>query len=417
MDMVPFDFAGAGIEAVPLFQDRSVPGGPVAADTFAAQMADFMAALADAGPLDGVLLLMHGAMFVPGIDDPEGTFIADIRRLVGPEVIIAASFDLHGQVTGQIVEALDAFASYRTAPHIDVEETHARAALMLTDSLKSGTRSTVCWTPVPLLVSGEMSSTFVSPCDALYAALPDFDTRAGICDSNLMIGYVWADSPRATAAAVVTATDPVAGQQVADEIAQSYLSKRDELTYDMDAAPLQEALDRVAGTQAILADSGDNPTAGGVGDRADVLRAVLEKGLTSVLVAGIADPVAFDELMRGATQITLGGTLGGGGPKLVLPVEDCRLFEDVAVVTSQGVRVVVTQRRRPFHMLDDFKTLGLDLDAVSLLVVKSGYLVPELRALSRTSIMALTDGAVLQDVSRLENRYRPAGTWPFSHGA
>lgn len=414
IEAVPFDFAGHGLHPVPLFHDRSVPGGPVSRDTFDAQCAEFMARLRDAGPLDGVLLLMHGAMFVPGICDPEGMFITEVRRIVGTGAVISAAFDLHGQLTQQIADGLDGFAAYRTAPHIDVPETWTRAATLLSNALNGGPRPHVVWEPVPILAPGEMTSTFVGPCDALYGSLPNLDAIQGVEDANLMIGYVWADSPRATAAAVVTATDRRAGQLAARQIAQSYIDVRDALAFDMEASGLEVALDRIAGGPAILADSGDNPTAGGVGDRADVLAAVLARGLAGTLLAGIADPAAFDALCAGTSEVALGGTLGGGGPRVRLRVEDCRIVNGCAVVQNGGITVVVTQRRRPFHALDDFIVLGLDLNDHPLLVVKSGYLSPDLRVLPRRQIMALTEGAVCQDLSRLTNQFRPNGTWPFT---
>ncbi|TYB82383.1 M81 family metallopeptidase [Maritimibacter fusiformis] len=411
LDRIPVDFAALGIEALPLFQDRSVPGGPVAPELFAAQTGELLDRLAKLGPLDGVLLVMHGAMFVPGIDDPEGEFIAAVRALAGPDAIIAGSFDLHGQVTQQIVDNLDIFAGYRTAPHVDVPETHARAARMLARALAGGPRPVIRRAPVPLLVSGEMSSTFVEPCRNLYAALPGHDEKPGVWDANLMIGYVWADSPRATAAAVVTGTDLEAAQAVADEIGAAYWAARGDLLFDMETMLLGPALDALAGeAAAILADSGDNPTAGGVGDRADVLEALIARGTTGAVVAGIADPEAHAALANGAAEVTLGGSLGGGGPRLTLSAEAVDMRGECAVITSHGLRVVVTARRRPFHDLADFERLGIDLGDVPLLVVKSGYLSTDLRALPRRQVMALTDGAVSQDTTRLENRHRPAGT-------
>lgn len=412
-NLVPFDFAAVGIEAVPLFHDRSVPGGPVSHDTFAEQRQAFMRMLRDALPLDGVLLLMHGAMFVPGIDDPEGDFIAEVRAIVGPDAIISAAFDLHGQVTDRICQTLDAFAAYRTAPHVDTPQTYARAAKMLSDALHGGSRPSVYWEPIPILVPGEMSSTFVAPCDRLYAALPQFDAVDGVRDSNLMIGYVWADSPRATAAAVVTATDPVAGKAAVRAIAQSYINVRDDLTFDMTAVGLDKAVHLAKGKRTILADSGDNPTAGGVGDRADALFAALDAGLPDVLVAGIADPVAYDALANGAGTIRLGGTLGGGGPCAEHKVRSCWIVGDIAVIVTAGVTVLVTKYRRPFHNFSDFEALGLDLDDVQTLIVKSGYLSPDLRTLPWQQIMALTNGAVCQQLDQLANLYRPKGTWPF----
>jgi len=259
-----------------------------------------------------------------------------------------------------------------------------------------------------------MSSTFVDPCRRLYAALPGHDAQDGIEDANLMIGYVWADSPRATAAAVVTATEPAAGKRAAREIADAYWRARHDLAFDMEALPLPGALDAVASASAaILADSGDNPTAGGVGDRADVLAALLRSAQTGVVLAAITDPAACAALASGDRRVETGGSLGGGGPRVRLAVDRCDLKQGCAVVRAGGLQVVFTDRRRPFHHLADFDARDIDLDRTRLLVVKSGYLSPDLRALPRRQIMALTDGAVCQNLAGLDNRHRPRPTWPF----
>ena len=93
IDATGFDFAGHGIEIIPLFHEASVPGGPVRRQVFEAQCAELLEGIRQSLPLDGVLLLMHGAMFVPGVDDPEGAFLAQVREVVGPACLIAASFD------------------------------------------------------------------------------------------------------------------------------------------------------------------------------------------------------------------------------------------------------------------------------------------------------------------------------------
>lgn len=420
------DMAGMNrpdIDAVPIFHDRSLPGGPVDPALFAAQVGEFVTRLKAAGPLDGVLLIMHGAYFVPGVDDPEGEFVTAVRQAVGPQVIISSAWDLHGQITETITAQVDAFAAFRTAPHIDQAETRARALAMLIRALETGVRPKVVRVAIPLLVSGEMSSTFVAPCDALYAALPQMDRRDGVWDANLMIGYLWADSPRATAAAIVTATDEAAGRATAVEIAQSYWNARHALTPDMDSAPLEDLLDRWQGP-TILADSGDNPTAGGVGDRADVLAALLARDWDhDTLIAGIAAPHAAKAAISGASsgtssgagRLTIGGELGGGGPQVSVTPDHVAVYGDDAVVSLGRIKVVLTARRRPFHTIADFAALDLS-PRVGLLVVKSGYLSTELRPLPMAQKMALTQGAVCQDVASLSNRHRPRPTWPFDRG-
>ena len=412
--MVP-GLAARGLEVVPLLHARSVPGGPVAPGAWDALAGRLLGEMEAAMPLDGVLLALHGAVTVPGRADPEGDLVRDVRRIVGPGAIVAAGFDLHGHVTERIVRNLDVFCAYRTAPHVDVAETLDRAARLLAGALRGGPRPSVAWEPIPLLASGEATSTRVEPCRGLYAALPGMAARPGVLDANLMIGYLWADVARAGAAAVVTCTDPEAGRGAVREIAARYRAACRDLRFEMPALALPEALAACAGP-SVLADSGDNPTGGGVGDRADVLEALL-RAPRPALVAGIADPAAFRALAEGAARVALGGTLGGGGPRVELRVDGCRIAGECAVLSAGALTVVVTRRRRPFHRLADFDALGIALADHPLLVVKSGYLVPEIAALPRRAVMALTPGAVSQDLGRLENRHRPPGTRFVGGGA
>ena len=402
-----------GLHLAPIFHDRSVPGGPVAREVWDRQCAEFLSRLDAAMPLDGALLLMHGAMAVPGVPDPEGDLICAVRARLGPSSIIAASYDLHGHMSARIASALDILCAYRTAPHVDVAQTHARAARHLARALAGGPRPQVAMRHVPLLVPGEMSSTRIEPCRSLYGALPGHDARPGIWDANLLVGYVWADVERAGAAAVVTCTDPAAGARSAREIAEAYWAARHALRFEMQALPLAAAVSACQGP-SVLADSGDNPTAGGVGDRADALGAVLSAG-RSALVAGIADPPAVAALRTGARRIATGGALGGGGPRLDLAIDDCRFAKGCAIVRTGPATVILTEARRPFHHLGDLADLGIRLASHPLLVVKMGYLVPEIAALPRRHVMALTAGAVSQDLGALENRSRPQRSLPFEN--
>ena len=120
------------------------------------------------GRLDGILLLMHGAMYVEGIEDPEGDWISSVRIAAGPDCIISLSYDLHGQITDKIIKNIDAFAAFKTAPHIDVKETYRRSASMLVSAINENYRPIVLWSSIPVLVSGEMSSTVVEPCKTIY---------------------------------------------------------------------------------------------------------------------------------------------------------------------------------------------------------------------------------------------------------
>jgi microcystin degradation protein MlrC len=418
--------AAFDVEWLPILHARAVPGGPIARATYDAFKAEFLAGLRAALPIDGLYLAMHGASFVDGMTDAEGDWITAARAVVGPDIPIAASYDLHGNVSQRIIDALDIFAAYRTAPHIDVDETKSRAVAMLLRTLRTGARPTLAWTKIPMLLPGERTSTNVDPGRALYAALPAFDATPGIWDANLMVGYVWADEPRATACAVVTGTDRAAMQDAAGRIAHAYWNARHDFAFGQDTADLDTQLAKaLAGPHpAILADSADNPTGGGVGDRADILAALIARGITGAAVIGIADPPATAAAFAagpGATPtLTIGGSLDPSSRSITAPARILHLADGPppdrqALVEIAGIRVALTARRRPFHSFADFAALGLDPRHERLLVVKSGYLSPDLSAIAAQDLMVLSHGVVNQNIPTLPNHHRPP-SWPWVPG-
>jgi microcystin degradation protein MlrC len=415
-----------GVEHLPLLHARAVPGGPVSRATYEAFKAEFLDLLQASLPLDGLYLAMHGAMTVEGLDDAEGDWISAARKVVGPDVPVAASYDLHGNVTQTIIDQLDIFAGYRTAPHIDVRETMVRAWSMLVRTLKTGEKPGVAWAPVPVLLPGERTSTEDEPAKSLYLKLPEHDEVPGIWDANLMVGYVWADQPRATACAVVTAIDRQAAEQVAAAIAQSYWDARADFQFGPVTGPLADMLDIAEATETrpiILADSGDNPTGGGVGDRADVLAALTARDFQDVLIAGITDKPAVEACFaagEGASlSLTVGGSLDPASASVAVEAKVLRLdaghdlAERQAVVQTGGITIVLAARRRPYHNIADFTRLGLDPAKVRLLVVKSGYLSPELAPIANPNLMALTDGVINQDIENLPSHRRRQPSYPF----
>ena len=236
--------------------------------------------------------------------------------------------------------------------------------------------------------------------------------QEGILDCNLLVGYVWADTKRATASSVVTCTDKALGSYICKKIASAYWKKRKDLVSDMPSGSIDEALLSLKSEFSIIADSGDNPTAGGVGDRADVLKAFFKESINNSLFAGIASKSAYDELRKG-NEFNIGGTFGGGGPELKLKADSVYFKNNCAIVKISKTVVIISKLRRAFHNLQDFSELNINLSDFKVLVVKSGYLSPELQSLSAPSFMALTDGAVNQNLVGIENNNRNQKIYPF----
>lgn len=413
---------------LPTLHARAIPGGPVARAAYESFKTEFLTRLQAALPVDGLYLAMHGAMYVEGLEDAEGDWIAAARACVGDACPIAVSYDLHGNVTQRIIDAIDMYSTYRTAPHIDVEETMRRSVTMLVNSITTGVRPGVVWAPVPVMLPGERTSTEDEPAKSLYATLPASDRLPGVLDSSLMVGYVWADEPRATAAAIFTGTDLKVLKQQAEKLAQSYWDAREAFAFGCRTGSVAECVtEAIASPTApvILADSGDNPTGGGVGDRGDVLAELLRQHAGNTLVAGIADAPATQAAFRAGVgaelELTVGAQLDPAGEsvsalftvKHLLPA-GAHGSANQAVLQVAGITVVVADRRRPYHDLADFSALGLDPRRVQILVVKSGYLSPDLAPLANPNLMALSEGVVDQDIERVPRRRMLTPTWPFT---
>jgi microcystin degradation protein MlrC len=413
-------------EFITVLHARAIAGGPVEGALYARWKAEILDGIRAALPLDGVYLAMHGAMFVEGLFDAEGDFIAAVRAVVGPDVLIAASYDLHGNVSQAIIDSLDIFSTYRTAPHIDVPDTMRRAVTMLVRALTTGQRPVVAWAPVPVLLPGERTSTQDEPARSFYTQLQAVEDPTGIWDASFQVGYVWADEPRATACAVVTGTNKVAMIEAARHLAQNYWDIREGFVFGTKTGSIAECVTWAMAAEsgpAVLAESGDNPTGGGVGDRAEVLAELIARDAQGVVFAGIADKPATDAAYAAGVgqsiDISIGATLDPSSKPVRAEAEvaflretdDPRLRE--AVVRIGGIELVLTARRRPFHNIVDFTRLGLDPRMAKIVVVKSGYLSPDLGPIANPSLMALSPGVVDQFVERLERRHKSIPQYPF----
>ena len=296
-----------------------------------------------------------------------------------------------------------------------------RACKMLVDALSGGYRPQVVWVPVPVVLPGEMTSTEDEPAKSLYASLPAIDTKDGVLDASLMVGYVWADEPRSQAAAVLTGTDRAVLEREALALAQRYWDARRDFGFGVRAGTLDECLgwiDELTDGPVVLSDSGDNPTGGGVGDTTFVLAGLLRRDFQGAVVAGLADApatAACYEAGEGAElELTVGATLD---PATSQPVEvQAKVVhlhpaeaegERQAVIRVGGITVILTALRRPFHYPESVERLGVNLSKTRLLVVKSGYLTAELTAAAAHTLLALTPGTVSQELTQL--RYERQG--------
>ena len=409
------------IEWLPCLHARAIPGGPIDAQTYDELKRRLLDRIERSLPMDGFYLDIHGAMNVIGVDDAEADLAAAIRALVGPGCVIAAGMDLHGNVSRALVEDVDVFTAYRLAPHDDALETRERTCRLLMHCLDRGIRPARAWVRIPVMLPGERTSTLVDPGRSIYAELGARSAVPGVLDASLWVGYVWADEPRTGASVVVTGTDPETIRAQAEVIARRYWNERERFSFPTPAGSADWCIERaieLRSTAVVISDSGDNPTAGGVGDVPYLLEHLVRHprfatGERSAVFASIPDAEAVVASFQagGGQEVTvsLGGKLDpvNGRPLgLRATVEtlyrDDPVGGDIAVLRTGGVLAIVTSRRKPHHYLRDFTQLGIEPADHDVIAVKIGYLVPELRTMAAHALLALTPGAVNQDIVSLQ---------------
>jgi microcystin degradation protein MlrC len=411
------------VEWVPLLHAVSLPGGAVLTEVYEELKAEILERIAKAGPLDGLLLDIHGAMSVVGMLDAEADLAAAVRNTVGPDVMISASLDLHGNVSRDFVQHLDLVTCYRMAPHEDAWDTKERAARNLVAQLQKGQKPHLAWVRIPVLLPGEKTSTRIEPARSLYGQIEEIEAMDGILDASIWVGYAWADEPRSQAAVVVMGDNAELVQAQATRLANDYWRVRGDFAFVAPTGSLDHCVREglASGVKPFfISDSGDNPTAGGAGDVSWTLRVLRAYKSRKIIYASITDPEAVAIARNGGdVELNVGGKIDSG-PSGPVPITGtvCKVHEDpvggtIVVVRTGGLHVVITERRKPYHLVKDFTDLDLDPAEMDLTVVKIGYLEPELYNLAKGWLLALTPGGVDQDLLRLGHVRIERPMYPF----
>ncbi|MCG7308134.1 M81 family metallopeptidase [Brachybacterium sp. ACRRE] len=436
----------------------ALPGGPLDRADFEAWCAEILEGLAAlvAGsdgepPLDALWFDIHGAMSVRGMDDAEGALITAIREVIGEDVLVGTSMDLHGNVSPALFAGCDQLTCYRTAPHVDVAETRERAVRSLLDALAAAPHGLPAPKPhralvhVPILLPGEMTSTRVEPAASLYARIPELAAREGVTDVSYWIGFAWADESRCQAAVVAFGDDREAVDATALELATAIWEARHDFVFVAPTGTFEECLDTAIASPARpfwISDSGDNPGAGGADDTTGCLAALASRpeirtGEVTALLVSIVDPATAGraaELGVGRRgDVVVGGRIDARDPGPVPLRIEVEALDDspatgVAAVLRvlapaggespseprpTGLRLVVTSRRAQFSTEAMFARLGLTMTGADVVVVKMGYLEPDQHAAAADWMMALTPGGVDQDLVRLGHRRITRPMLPF----
>ncbi|KAN0117038.1 Microcystin LR degradation protein MlrC [Hyaloscypha variabilis] len=418
---------------------HALPGGIVTRDAFEELAGEIVSRLeeivATSAALDGLWFDIHGAMCVEGLDDVEAELLRRVRGVIGKEVIVSASMDLHGNVSRELCHQTDLITCYRMAPHEDTMETKERACQNLMDLLmeRPRRRPMKAWVPVPILLPGEQTSTRVEPAKHIYAAVPKVKRMKGVIDAAIWVGYAWADEPRNRGAVVVTGWDEMAVVEGAEKLAKLFWDAHKDFVFVAPHGSFKECLDTALASKSrpyFISDSGDNPTAGGSGDMTWGLTKLLARpefkdpSGPTVIYASVPGSKAVHTAVEAGVGAIITVTAGAevdnihAGPLTMTGRVHSIKHGDkdavIEVVLQIGsVFAILTELRKPYHHEQDFTDLNLSPRSADIVIVKIGYLEPELYDMAKDWMLALTPGGVDQDLERLGHHRIRRPMWPF----
>jgi len=421
-----------GHAVLPLSWCGAVPSAHITDDAFERICALLLHDLVSAGPLEGVYLDLHGAGVSDSHDDAEGELLRRVRGVVGPDVPVVASLDLHANVSRLMVDASDGLVAYRTYPHVDMAETGARAARLLDRMVRMGRRPAKAFRQIPFLIPITWQCTLIEPAHGLYQRLLEIEAETGALIS-FCPGFPAADIPDCGPSVAVYADDPAVAQVACDRLADAVLAREADFAGTLlspdEAVAYAVRRANQATRPIVLADTQDNPGGGGPSDTVHLLQALVAGHARGAVLGFVADAdVAARAHAAGEgmeLDVALGGKSGmpghspfrcrvrverlgdgcvtGTGPMWKgFPI---RLGPMALLRVMQGegdVRVVVSSRKMQAGDQSVFRHLGVEPSEQKILALKSSvHFRADFQPLAEEIVVVEAPGPVVADPAKL----------------
>jgi microcystin degradation protein MlrC len=316
-------FVGAaeanGWELVPTISAAASPSAHVTRDAFERVMKEMVDGIAAAGPIDAVYLDLHGAMVSEHYDDGEGEILARVRKVIGKDLPLVVSLDLHANVSPEMVEHADALIAYRTYPHIDMADTGRACAKHLALMLKTRARFAKAFRQLPFLIPISWQCTNDQPTKGIYEKLATLESEA-VPTLSFAPGFPAADFRDCGPSVFAYGTTQADADAAADKLVALVESHEDDFDGRIyspdDGVRLAMELAKSANKPIVIADTQDNPGAGGDSDTTGMLRALVRNkasGATGVIYDPQSASAAHAAGVGATVTLDLGGKSGISG--------------------------------------------------------------------------------------------------------
>lgn len=377
------------VTAVPLFSAWAISGGPLSAACFEHFRERLRAALTSAGPLDGLFFALHGAMGAVGSAKPEVDLLRVARDVLGPDVPIVCTMDLHAQITVDDIRLADAICGFRTNPHRDHRMVGQRAGQILVDTVLGRVKPAMAWRSLPMVTGGGTTVDLFPTMRPLFRRMQRMERDPRVRYVSLFMCHLWNDHPDLGWSTVVVTDDaPELAERLADELAEAAWAVRkvEPPRFDSPAEAIAKVRKartlRRLGTVCIC-DASDVVGAGGTGENTRILAALLDLAPELISYVPVRDPAfiaAHWEKAEGTwVETTLGGTLhpelnaplpvrGSLGPaRTMAGIGRCRVLRlgHISVVVTEGPSMAM----KPAF----YRDMGLPPAKADICVVRSFF--------------------------------------------
>ncbi|HEX2115114.1 MAG TPA: M81 family metallopeptidase [Alphaproteobacteria bacterium] len=387
----------AGHRCLPLVWANASPSAHVTRQAYEHVAGLILRRLDEIGPVDAVYLDLHGAMVAEHVDDGEGELLRRVRQAVGPRVPVVTSLDLHANVTRAMIEGAEGLVAYRTYPHVDMTDTGRRVLPLLEQILRRGETPARSWRQLPFLIPLNTQCTLIDPAKALYARLADLESKTGVTLS-FTPGFPAADfadcGPAVFGYGFDRAAVARAVEELAAEVAAEEARFQPEILSPEDAVRRAMARSKPGGPPVVIADTQDNPGAGGNGDTVGLLDAMLKLDAQDAVLGLLVDAAAAKQAVEAGPAKTIEFSLGAKsgipghaplvGPFTIERVESGQFqctgpfykgsrmrLGPMALLRRNGVRVVVASRKAQAADQAMFRHVGIEPAKQRVLGLKS----------------------------------------------
>jgi microcystin degradation protein MlrC len=390
--------------AIPAIDMRATPSATVADEVVETWWNAIQSTLHDNRSLDGIYLVLHGAMVTESLRDVEGEMLWRLRRFVGEELLIGGVTDLHANYSARMADHSNLLVTYRENPHTDAVESALRSAKELNRLMRDGQRARTFFAQPPLMWAPPATGTADEPMRSLETTAREAEGRDGIIAVNVHAGYSFADTPdTGVSFSVCTTGDESAAQAVLNQLVARAHEKNDctvakEPTLEEVLPHLRELLAEDGEGPILLVEPSDNIGGGAAGDSTHILRFLLDNEIRNSGVV-INDAEAVRKLCSAKVGESLNVAIGGysseisGGPvaleAVLVSISDGRFhLEDehshlasmhgadidmgtCAVVESGGVTVLLTSHKTAPFDLGMWRSQGVEPESLSVIGVKA----------------------------------------------